>query len=180
VKIIPSATSLLLAIIVTILLVAATPLALVFSLFRASAGIAPGNVPIEATVPMVGPLRTENVAMDTLLAPWYGSRYVFGGNVVGAVDCSGFTVAVYRQLGVNLPRTAQQQFNVSRKVDEPRPLDLVFFYGTYDSRPDFVSHVGIYLGDGVMVSAVEPYLGRQDLNSVYWRSHLVSFGRVLG
>jgi cell wall-associated NlpC family hydrolase len=148
--------------------------------FTSSAKSAPGNVPAEAAVPVVGPLRSDNLAMDSLLSPWYGSRYVFGGNVIGAVDCSGFTVAVFRQLGVNLPRTAQTQFNVARKVTDPRPLDLVFFYGTYDSRPDFISHVGIYLGDGVMVSAVEPVLGRQRLDTPYWRQHMVAFGRVLG
>lgn len=179
-KIIPSATSLILAVVVTLLLVAVTPLAFVVATFRGSAAVAPGNVPTEAAVAVVGPLRTETPAFDALIGPWYGSRYVFGGNVIGAVDCSGFTVAIYRQLGVNLPRTAQSQFNVARRVTEPQPLDLVFFYGTYDSRPDFISHVGIYLGDGVMASAIEPVLGRQSLSSPYWRQHFVAFGRVLG
>lgn len=154
------------------------PLALVVATFLGSVSSPPGHVPAEATVPMIGPALGENASLDSLIAPWFGSRYLFGGNVVGAVDCSGFTKAVFAHLGVNLPRTAQGQYNVAQKVAAPEPGDLVFFFGTYDSRPDFISHVGIYVGDGVMVSAIEPTLGRQNLNTAYWRAHFVGYGRI--
>jgi len=159
-------------------LVVVVPLALVVATFLGSASAPAGHVPDEATVPMVGPVLGENASLDSLIAPWFGSRYVFGGNVIGGVDCSGFTKAIFARLGVNLPRTAQGQYNVAQKVSAPEPGDLVFFFGTYDSRPDFISHVGIYVGDGVMVSAVEPTLGRQNINSAWWRAHFVGFGRI--
>ena len=163
-------------------LLVVVPLALVIALvaatFGGSASAPPGKVPTEATVPLVGPVRGESSSLDALIAPWFGSRYVFGGNVIGAVDCSGFTKAVFAKLGVNLPRTAQGQYNVAQKTGSPQPGDLVFFFGTYDSRPDFISHVGIYVGDGVMVSAIEPTLGRQNLNTAYWKQHFVGFGHI--
>lgn len=175
-----AAFALLAAIVGIIALIVVVPIALVVVTFSAGTAAPPGHVPEAAAMPVLGPLPTSGMGLEALIAPWYGSRYVFGGNVIGAVDCSGFTVAVYRQLGVNLPRTAQTQYNVARKVTDPQPGDMVFFFGTYDSRPDFISHVGIYLGDGMMASAVEPTLGRQSLSSPYWRSKFVSFGRVLG
>jgi hypothetical protein len=162
-----------------VMIAVVTPAAFMAATFHAAAKIPPGNVPPEAAMPRLGPIPNENPAWDMLVRPWYGSPYDFGGDVRSGVDCSGFTVAVYRQLGVNLPRTAQSQYNVARKVDTPRVGDLVFFYGTYDSRPDFISHVGIFLGGDTMVSAVVPSLGQQSLSSAYWRSHFVSFGRIL-
>lgn len=155
-------------------------LLLVMSGATSTRTLPPGAVPVEAIPAPAGPLLSDTTDLARQIQPWLGSPYVFGGNVVGAVDCSGFTVAIWRQRGVQLPRTAQGQYNVSQRVppDQAAYGDLVFFAGTYDSRPDFISHVGIYLGSGVMVSAIQPVLGRQDLNSTYWRSHLVGFGRV--
>ena len=113
------------------------------------------------------------------MQPWLGAPYVFGGNTLAGVDCSGFSLAIYRQVhGVALPRTAQLQFNVLEHPAEPAEGDLVFFFGTYDSRPDWISHVGIYIGSGWMISAIEPRLGRQSLSDPYWRSHLVGYGRL--
>lgn len=162
------------------MLTVVVPTSFVIATWNAAAGIPPGAVPPEAAAPVLGPIPNEDPAWDSLIRPWYDSRYVFGGNVIGAVDCSGFTKAIFAKLGVNLPRTAQTQYNVAHKVITPRVGDLVFFFGTYDSRPDFISHVGIYLGGDAMVSAVEPTLGRQSLSSAYWRAHMVGFGRVLG
>lgn len=141
----------------------------------------PGVVPSVATVPPLGPSIADGTPLLASIAPWLGTPYVFGGNTRGGVDCSGFTLAVYRDVfRVQLPRTAQTQYNALQHPAQPDFGDLVFFAGTYDSRPDFISHVGIYIGDGWMISAVEPYLGRQDLNSAYWRQHFVAFGRIPG
>jgi cell wall-associated NlpC family hydrolase len=156
------------------------PLGVLMTVVGAGRNIPPGHVPPEAMPAPEGPMLSDTSDLASLVQPWMRSRYVFGGNVIGAVDCSGFTVAVFRQVGVQLPRTAQLQYNVASHVSaaDAQPWDLVFFAGTYDARPDWITHVGIYLGDGVMVSAIEPELGRQNLNSPYWRSHFVSFGRV--
>lgn len=152
-----------------------------FALLLGTVSVAPpGQVPAIAVVAPAGPLLSDSSDLAAEIQPWMGSRYVFGGNIIGAVDCSGFTLAIERQRGYQLPRTAQGQYNVTERIapDQAQPNDLVFFAGTYDSRPDFISHVGIYLGDGMMVSAIEPTLGRQDLNTPYWRSHFVGFGRL--
>lgn len=140
----------------------------------------PGQVPAIAIVAPAGPLLSDTTDLAAQIQPWMGSRYVFGGNVIGAVDCSGFTLAIERQRGYALPRTAQGQYNVTARIpaDQAQAGDLVFFAGTYDSRPDYISHVGIYMGSGVMVSAIAPTLGRQDINTPYWRAHFVGFGRL--
>lgn len=139
----------------------------------------PGVVPAVAAVPPIGPMIGEGTPLLAAIAPWVGTPYVFGGNTRAGVDCSGFTLAIYRDVfRVQLPRTAQTQYNATTHPSSPEFGDLVYFAGTYDSRPDFISHVGIYIGDGWMVSAIAPYLGRQDLNSAYWRSHFVAYGRL--
>lgn len=159
------------------LAIAGMPLALLFGTVSVAP---PGQVPAIAVVAPAGPLLSDSSDLAAEIRPWIGSHYVFGGNIIGAVDCSGFTLAIERQRGYALPRTAQGQYNVTTHISpgEAQAGDLVFFAGTYDSRPDYISHVGIYLGDGVMVSAIEPTLGRQDLSSPYWRSHMVGFGRL--
>ncbi|MCY0906091.1 C40 family peptidase [Arthrobacter sp. H14-L1] len=78
-----------------------------------------------------------------------GGRYVWGGSVPGGWDCSGFVQWVYAQHGINLPRTFQ--WNVMTPTGNPRPGDLVVQNGG--------SHVGIYLGNGQMISALNPSQG---------------------
>jgi len=138
----------------------------------------PGVVPLPAVQAPHGPILGEDAGLMAAIAPWMGVPYVFGGNTRAGVDCSGFTVAVFRALGVSLPRTAQTQYDATLRVLEPQIGDLVFFEGTYDSRPDRISHVGIVVGTGVMVSAVQPSVGRQSLGSAYWQSHFVGYGRI--
>jgi peptidoglycan endopeptidase LytE len=80
-----------------------------------------------------------------------GARYRFGGNSRNALDCSSFTQQVFRELKVNLPRTAREQFYVGSEVmrGDLQKGDLVFFQ-TYARFP---SHVGIYLGNRKMIHA---------------------------
>ena len=58
---------------------------------------------------------------------------------------------------------------------QPRPGDLVFFTGTYDTPG--VSHVGIYVGDGWMLHCGDP-IGYANLNTSYWQSHFYAYGRL--
>ncbi len=141
----------------------------------APAAVAP---PVDTAPQAQGATAITTVLLQ-LIQPWLGSPYVFGGNGPAGrgVDCSGFTLRIYAQLGVSLPRTAQTQFNATARVSDPQPGDLVFFKATYDS-PDFITHVGIYMGGGRMVSAVEPTLGWASLDTAYWRAHLAGYGRV--
>ena len=80
-----------------------------------------------------------------------GTRYRFGGNSRKGIDCSAFVQQVFREVDVNLPRSAREQFRVGAQVerDEMQKGDLIFFR-TYARFP---SHVGIYLGDGKMIHA---------------------------
>jgi len=117
-------------------------------------------------------------ALVQAMNQFVNTPYVFGGTTAKGIDCSGFTQNVYSQQGVSLPRTAAEQYAAcSVHPSTPQFGDLVFFKGTYGG-PDFISHVGIYVGNGQMVSAVEPHVGRQNLNTAYWQSHLAGFGRV--
>ncbi|MFD6285781.1 NlpC/P60 family protein [Streptomyces sp. NPDC060205] len=80
-----------------------------------------------------------------------GKPYVWGASGPGSYDCSGLTQAAWKAAGVTLPRTTWDQVNTGTtvSVDNAQPGDLVFFY-------DDISHVGIYIGDGMMIHAPKP------------------------
>ena len=80
-----------------------------------------------------------------------GTGYVWGGTDFGAWDCSGFTQWVYAQNGIDLPRTSQQQWAAGTPTTDPQPGDLVVQNGG--------AHIGIYLGGGKMISALNPTQG---------------------
>lgn len=84
---------------------------------------------------------------------YVGSGYVYGGTTPGAWDCSGFVQHVYAQSGISLPRTAAAQGAAGTPTSNPQPGDLVIQNGG--------SHVGIYLGNGQMISALNPSQGTQ-------------------
>lgn len=115
-----------------------------------------------------------------IIQPWMGDPYVFGGcSMTRGADCSCFVQQTAARLGVSLPRTAQTQWNATDRTTTPSFGDLVFFQGTYDS-PDRITHVGWYIGGNQMISEAEPAVGRQSLDSPFWRAHLAGFGRLRG
>ena len=77
---------------------------------------------------------------------YIGTPYVYGGSTPAGFDCSGFTQYVFAQIGVSLPRTAEQQRQMATPVSDPQPGDLVFF-----GAPAY--HMGIYVGDGMMIDS---------------------------
>jgi cell wall-associated NlpC family hydrolase len=83
---------------------------------------------------------------------WLGTPYVYGGASRSGVDCSGLTMAVFQQFGVQLPRTAAEQFGAG-VPSSGAAGDLVFG----DFTGGGIGHVGIAVGDGTMINA--PYPG---------------------
>ncbi|MCX4883067.1 C40 family peptidase [Streptomyces sp. NBC_00847] len=80
-----------------------------------------------------------------------GKPYVWGATGPGSYDCSGLTQAAWKAAGVSLPRTTYDQVKAGTTVPlaDAQPGDLVFFY-------DDISHVGIYIGNGMMIHAPKP------------------------
>jgi cell wall-associated NlpC family hydrolase len=122
-----------------------------------------------------------SVAIDVVQAAerWLGVAYVFGGCSAAGVDCSCLVQLVFRGLGINLPRTAAEQYAATTRVPREalQPGDLVFFANTY--MPG-ISHVGIYIGRGQQINA--PTEGQpvsvQAVFDGYWGAHFVAGGTV--
>ena len=122
----------------------------------------------------------EDETFATLIAEaekYIGYPYVWGGsNPNTSFDCSGFVSWVLTNSGVcNTGRLgAQGLYNISTPVSNPQPGDLVFFTGTYDTPG--VSHVGIYVGNSMMLHCGDP-ISYSNLNSSYWQSHFYAYAR---
>ncbi|MEE9095723.1 C40 family peptidase [Pseudarthrobacter phenanthrenivorans] len=93
-----------------------------------------------------------------------GGKYVWGGTAFKAWDCSGYVQWIYRQAGIELPRVEQWRAGV--RTDDPQPGDLVV---QNPQGPDSWGHVGIYAGDGMMWSALNPAVGTL-LHPVSWNN----------
>lgn len=114
------------------------------------------------------------VAMEMVGVP-----YRYGGTAPEeGFDCSGLVHYAYNQAGYEVPRTSQELFRAVRKIslDDADAGDLMFFQDQTK-----LSHVGIYLGDGLFVHA--PATGANvaiaSLDSAYYQQHLVAVGRLL-
>lgn len=109
---------------------------------------------------------------------YQGVPYRFGGTSPAGFDCSGYTRYVFSQVGIYLPRAADEQYEVGRPVsyENLRSGDLVYFT-TYDYG---ASHVGIYLGNDQFISATSSSGVRIDrLNAGYWGDRYIGARRVL-
>lgn len=145
-------------------------------IYSGNGGNAPGG---GYTVPGEALSDPAFAALITEAEKYLGYPYVWGGSSPStSFDCSGFVCWVYTHSGVhNLPRTTAngilgQCARVSRA--DARPGDLIFFQGTYNTSG--ASHVGIYVGDGMMVHCGNP-ISYASIDTPYWRQHFLTFGR---
>ena len=109
-----------------------------------------------------------------------GTPYVWGGYAPGGFDCSGFVSWVINHCGNGWDygrRTAEglRQLCAYVSPEEAKPGDLIFFEKTYDT--DGASHVGIYVGDGMMIHCGKP-IQYTTINTNYWNNHFLQFGRL--
>ena len=116
-------------------------------------------------------------AMLSEAQKYIGYPYVWGGSSPStSFDCSGYVSWVINHSGWNVGRLgAQGLYNICTPTSSPKPGDLVFFKGTYDTPG--VSHCGIYVGDNTMLHCGDP-IGYANLNTSYWQSHFYAYGRL--
>ena len=110
-----------------------------------------GEQAYPATLPNApAPTTRARTAIEAALAD-LGKPYVFGAEGPDAFDCSGLMQRVWRQAGVELPRTSSEQALVGQRIPlaDIRPGDLVIYYAER-------SHIGLYIGDGKIVHAPHP------------------------
>ena len=138
-----------------------------------------GTPGIDYQVPAEALTDEEFAAIYKEAQKYVGTPYVWGGSTPETgFDCSGYVCWVYNQNGYDVGRTtANGLWQKSQHISEAeaKPGDLVFFEGTYDTPGK--SHVGIYLGNGMMVSAGDP-IKYADIHSSYWQKYLSGFGRL--
>ncbi|MCI0181910.1 MAG: NlpC/P60 family protein [Acidibacillus sp.] len=109
---------------------------------------------------------------------YLGDPYVWGGTSPSGFDCSGFAQYVYKQFGMDIPRTAAAQATVGTYVakEDLQPGDLVFFH----TMGYGISHVGIYMGNGLFVDAASTDVEIDNINNpYYWSSRYVTARSLL-
>ncbi len=118
-------------------------------------------------------------AMMNEVLKYEGYPYVFGGeSPETSFDCSGLTKWAYKSIGVEIPRTAQQQYDSMRHIplNEAKAGDLIFFTNTY-ATSDYITHVGIIVDSNTMYHAGDP-IGYTSLNLEYWKQRIVCAGTI--
>ena len=121
-------------------------------------------------------------AMITEAEKYLGYPYVFGGSSpVTSFDCSGFVSWVINHSGWDVGRLgAKGLYNICTPVSatNAKPGDLIFFHTTYDAPdPTAATHVGIYVGDNMMLHCGSP-ISYTSITTNYWQAHFFGFGRL--
>jgi cell wall-associated NlpC family hydrolase len=113
-------------------------------------------------------------AVLAIASRYLGVMYRYGGTTAAGFDCSGYVQYVFRQVGIKLPRTAQQQMNATQSIppSEARTGDLVFFVSG-----GYASHVGIVISKGMMIDS--PRSGKAITKRKIYSSKVV-YRRVTG
>lgn len=123
----------------------------------------------------------DNEIIKTVIEEAYKYKNVpyqlYTNNPPVCIDCSAFTMNVYRKVGINFSHSAQAQYDVVTKngkhlktdIEELKVGDLVFFKGTYNT-PNYITHVGIYIGNGKMINAQVPKTKIADIKKDFGKS----------
>ena len=140
------------------------------------------STPKEPTYYEIPPEALKDATFAAMMAEaekYVGYPYVWGGSSPStSFDCSGFVSWVINHSGWDVGRLgAQGLCNICTPVspEQAKPGNLVFFVGTYDTPG--VSHVGIYVGNSVMLHCGDP-ISYTNLNSSYWQQHFYCYGRL--
>jgi len=142
--------------------------------------ILPGPGSIATPLPEPASLAGASVGGEIVIraVALLGAPYQYGGAGPASFDCSGLVSYVHREIGIDVPRTAAEQYRAATPVNQADlvPGDLLFFR----TRGRGVSHVGIYAGAGRFVHA--PQTGRpiemRALEDDYYAPRLVGAGRL--
>ena len=108
---------------------------------------------------------------------YIGVPYASGGSSPRGFDCSGYVKYVYGHFGIDLPRTAAEQYNMGQKVSsaEAKPGDFVVF-----KSGGYISHIGIYLGGGKFISATSSRgIAVDPVHGSYWGDKFLGFSRIV-
>ena len=140
------------------------------------------NPPADYEIPAEYLSDERFAALITEAEKYLGYPYVWGGSSPStSFDCSGFVSYVLTNSGLcNTGRLgAQGLYNISTRVSDPQPGDLVFFVGTYDTAG--ISHVGFYVGlddagNPMFLHCGDP-IQYARLNTSYWQQHFYAYGR---
>lgn len=121
--------------------------------------------------------KLSNISLYSFIDNWWGTRYRYGGMSRNGIDCSAFSGQLFQDVyGVNLPRTAREQYDLTSRVaiEALKEGDLLFF-----NTRGGVSHVGVYLGDGYFVhSSTNSGVTISQLLEDYYRNHYIGAGRI--
>lgn len=120
-----------------------------------------------------------NTSLYNFIEEWYGTRYVYGGTDRKGIDCSALVRTLVAEVyGARLKRTAAEQFEETEYISNQKNLkegDLVFF----KIRSRNISHVGVYLEDGLFVHASRSKgVVISDLSDAYWSRYYVGGGKL--
>lgn len=119
--------------------------------------------------------KVMNVAIQFQGMPYQWA----GASPSTSFDCSGLWMYSFRQIGINIPRTAAEQMRYTQRVsrEELQPGDFIFFTGT--ASHNYISHVGLYVGNNKMYNSNSKGVVFSDLPG-YWESHIAGYGRLKG
>lgn len=139
----------------------------------------PGHIVTEAPkLPVVSSNPEAATQVIKNARSFTGVRYVYGNSSRASTDCSGFTLQVFRSVGINLPRTAREQCNRGTRVTRAQLQtgDLVFF-----NTRGYVSHVGIYIGNSrfIHASSGARQVTESSLNDNYYNNRFLFGARIL-